>query len=70
MTRMVQAAVAGDVAEAEEIRAILSDVGIESELQAESDDDPLTVLVPEAKLNEAQDAIELATEPDELAGEP
>ena len=69
MTRMVQAAVAGDVAEAEEIRAILSDVGIESELQAESDDDPLTVLVPEAKLNEAQDAIELATEPDELAGE-
>jgi hypothetical protein len=70
MTRMVQAAVAGDVAEAEEIRAILSDVGIESELQAESDDDPLTVLVPEAKLDEAQDAIELATEPDELAGEP
>ena len=69
MTRMVQAAVAGDVAEAEEIRAILSDVGIESELQAESDDDPLTVLVPEAKLDEAQDAIELATEPDELAGE-
>ena len=66
---MVQAAVAGDGAEAEEIRAILSDVGIESELQAESDDDPLTVLVPEAKLNEAQDAIELATEPDELAGE-
>jgi hypothetical protein len=69
MTRMVQAAVAGDVTEAEEIRAILEDVGIESELQAESEDDPLTVLVPEAKLDAAQDAIELATEPDELTGD-
>jgi hypothetical protein len=67
---MVQVAVAGDVTEAEEIRAILTDVGIESELQAETEDDPLTVLVPESSLDAAQDAIESATEPDEFVGEP
>jgi hypothetical protein len=70
MTRMVQVAVAGDVTEAEEIRAILTDVGIESELQAASEDDPLTVLVPESKIDAAQDAIESATEPEDLIAEP
>ena len=69
MTRMVQVAVAGDVAEAEEIREILTRAGIDSELQA-AEDDPLTVLVPERDVEAAQDAIEAMTEPDEFVGEP
>ena len=69
MTRMVQVAVAGDVAEAEEIREILTRAGIDSELQA-AEDDPLTVLVPEHDVEAAQDAIEAMTEPDEFVGEP
>jgi hypothetical protein len=63
--RMVQVAVAGDVTEAEEIRSILTAAGIDSELQA-AEDDPLTVLVPESALEDAKDAIEAMTEPDEL----
>jgi hypothetical protein len=66
MSRLVQVAVAGDSTEAEEIQEILRAVGIESEVQAETDDDPLTVLVPEASLEAAQDAIEALTEPDDL----
>jgi ribonuclease Z len=70
MTRMVQVAVAGDVTESEELQAILNSVGIDSEVQAAGDDDPLTVLVPESSLEAAQDAIEAMTEPDELTAEP
>jgi hypothetical protein len=65
MTRMVQVAVAGDVSEAEELQEILRSAGIESELSSALDD-PLTVLVPESSLEEAQDAIEAMTEPDDL----
>ena len=65
MGRMVQVAVAGDVSEAEELQEILRAAGIESELSSALDD-PLTVLVPEASLEEAQDAIEAMTEPDDL----
>jgi hypothetical protein len=70
MTRMVQVAVAGDVAECEEIQTILSSAGIESELRPESEADALSVLVPEGELEAAQDAIEAMTEPDELIAEP
>jgi hypothetical protein len=70
MTRMVQVAVAGDVAEGEEIQAILTSAGIDSELQTEGEDDPLTVVVPESSLEDAQDAIEAMTEPDDLIAEP
>lgn len=66
---MVQVAVAGDVSEAEELQEILRSAGIESELSSALDD-PLTVLVPESSLEDAQDAIEAMTEPDELVGEP
>ncbi len=69
MTRMVQVAVAGDVAEAEEIQEILRAAGIESRLEAESEEDPLTVLVPESSVQDAQDAIEALTEPDELVSD-
>ena len=65
MTRMVQVAVAGDVTEAEELQEILRSAGIESELKSALDD-PLTVLVPEASLEAAQDAIEAMTEPDDI----
>jgi hypothetical protein len=65
MGRMVQVAVAGDVSEAEELQEILRTAGIESELSSALDD-PLTVLVPESSLEEAQDAIEAMTEPDDL----
>ena len=67
---MVQIAVAGDVAEGEEIQSILTSAGIDSELQTEGEDDPLTVVVPESSLEAAQDAIEALTEPDELTPEP
>jgi len=77
VTRMVQLAVAGDVAEAEEIQTILRSAGIESELEtavehhpAETEDAPQKVLVPESSLEAAQDAIEAMTEPDDLIAEP
>ena len=65
MTNMVQVAVAGDVTEGEEIQAILAAAGIEAELQAVGDDDPLTVVVPEDAVEAAKDAIEAMTEPDD-----
>jgi hypothetical protein len=70
MTRMVQVALAGDVTEAEELKEILRNAGIESSLEAEGEDDPLTVMVPESELEAAQDAIEALSEPDELISEP
>ena len=75
MTGMVQVTVAGDLAEAEEIRTILRSAGIPSELQlaveqhpAALDDSPQKVFVPERSLEEAQHAIESMTDPDELIG--
>lgn len=70
MVRMVQAAVAGDAAEAEQLRELLQNAGIESQIGAESEDDPLTVLVPEDSLEAAQDAIEALSDPDDLIVEP
>jgi hypothetical protein len=72
MTRMVQVALAGDVAEAEELQEILRDAGIESSLEAEAEgeDEPLSVLVPESSLELAQDAIDALSEPDEPISEP
>jgi hypothetical protein len=67
---MVQVAVAGDVAEAEELQEILRNVGIESQLDAPGPDDPLTVMVPEDSLDAAKDAIEALTDPDDLIAEP
>jgi type III secretory pathway lipoprotein EscJ len=69
MTRMVQLAVAGDISEAEEMQEILTSAGIDSELES-AQDEPLTVVVPEAQLEEAKEAIEALTEPDELISEP
>jgi len=69
MTGLVRVAVAGDVTEAEEIQEILRSAGIEAEL-ADGEDDSVTVSVPESSVEEAQDAIEAMTEPDEIVGEP
>jgi type III secretory pathway lipoprotein EscJ len=65
----VQVAVAGDVAEAEDIQRILHAAGIDAELQP-AQDDALTVLVPESDLVAAQDALEALSEPDDLIAEP
>jgi type III secretory pathway lipoprotein EscJ len=69
MTGMVRVAVAGDVTEAEEIQEILHSAGIAAEL-ADGEDDSVTVSVPEGSVEEAKDAIEAMTEPDDLVGEP
>jgi hypothetical protein len=76
MTRMVQVAVAGDVTEAEELESILKAAGIDTQLEpavdhhpTETDDAPQKVLVPEASLEAAIDAIESLSEPDELVSD-
>jgi type III secretory pathway lipoprotein EscJ len=69
MTGLVRVAVAGDVTEAEEIQEILRSAGIEAEL-GDGEDDSVVVLVPESTVEQAQDAIEAMTEPDEIVGEP
>jgi len=68
MTGMVRVAVAGDVNEAEEIQGILRSAGIDSELGA-GEDDSVTVSVHESSVEQAQDAIEAMTEPDEIVGD-
>jgi type III secretory pathway lipoprotein EscJ len=68
MTGMVRVAVAGDVTEAEEIQDILRAAGIDAEL-ADGEDDSVTVSVPEASVDEAKDAIEAMTEPDDIVGD-
>jgi hypothetical protein len=70
MARMVQVALAGDTAEAEQLHELLQSAGIDSEIGAEGEDDPLTVLVPEDSLEAAQEAIEALSEPDDLLAEP
>jgi len=76
MTRMVQVALAEDVADAEEIQEILAQAGIESELETAvehhpraTEDAPQKVLVPESSLEAARNAIEAMTDPDELASD-
>jgi type III secretory pathway lipoprotein EscJ len=69
MTDFVQAVVAGDIAEAEEMQEILHAAGIEAEIRAGADD-PITVWVPEDSLEPAQEALEALTEPDDIIAEP
>jgi chemotaxis regulatin CheY-phosphate phosphatase CheZ len=72
VTSLVQVAVAGDVAEAEQLQELLSDVGIDSHLEPAAehdpqalDDPPLKVLVSESDLELALDAIEALSDVDE-----
>ena len=69
MTSMVRVAIAGDVAEAEEIQEILRSAGIDAEI-ADGEEDSVTVSVPEGDVEQAQDAIEAMTEPEDVIGEP
>ena len=69
MREKVQVAVAGDVAEAEEMQAILRAAGIEADLES-GQDDGLSVFVAEDDLIPAQEALEALTEPDDLIAEP
>ncbi len=76
MNEMVQVAVAEDIAEAEELQAILTAAGIASELEVavehhprEIEDAPQKVLVPESSLDAAKEAIEALTEPDAIIGD-
>ena len=73
MTRLVQVALAEDIAEAEELQTILRQAGIVSELESAvehhpraTENTPQKVLVPEASLEEAQHAIEALTDPEDL----
>jgi type III secretory pathway lipoprotein EscJ len=69
MRQKVQVAVAGDVAEAEEMQAILRAAGIDAELER-GQDEGLNVFVAEADLTSAREALEALTEPDDLIAEP
>jgi hypothetical protein len=70
MSGMVQLATAGDVGEAEEMQEILRKAGIDSSIEQAPEDDAVSVLVPEADRETAQDVIEALTEPDDLIAEP
>jgi hypothetical protein len=70
MSGKVQVATAGDIAEAEEMQEILRNAGIDSSIEQSPEEDAVNVLVPEAELETAQDAIEALTEPDDLISEP
>ena len=71
MTRLVQVAVAGDVAEGEQLQGLLTAAGIDSHLERATedtsalDDMPLKVLVAEADADEAIDALEALSDVDE-----
>ena len=69
MRQKVQVAVAGDVAEAEEMQAILRAAGIEADLES-GQDDGLSILVADEDMTSAQEALEALTERDDLIGEP
>jgi hypothetical protein len=73
VSRMVQVALAEDIADAEEIQSILAAAGIDSQLETAveqhpraTEDAPQKVLVPESSLEAALHAIESMTDPDEL----
>ena len=70
MSAMVQIAMAGDVAEAEEMQEILRNAGIESSIEQAPEDDAVSVRVLDTDREAAQDVIEALTEPDDLIAEP
>jgi hypothetical protein len=76
VTRLVQVALAENIADAEEIQAILRAAGIDSAVEtavehhpSSTEDAPQKVLVAEASLEAAQHAIEAMTDPDELVSD-
>jgi hypothetical protein len=74
MSAMVQVALASDVTEGEELQALLSEAGIDSQLESavehhprETENVPTKVLVDESSIEDALAAIEALSEPDERA---
>jgi soluble cytochrome b562 len=67
---MVRAAIAGDIAEAEEMQEILRNDGIDSSIEQVPDEDAVIVLVPEGDLEDAKEAIEALSDLDDLISEP
>jgi hypothetical protein len=72
---MVQVAVAADLTEAEELQSMLHAAGISCAVEqavehhpTELEDAPQRVLVPEGQLEEAQNAIEALSDPEDLLG--
>ena len=70
MTQMVHLTTADDVTEAEEIQAFLADADVESELQPVEEADAVAVLVPESKLEDAEDLLAAMTDADDAISEP
>jgi hypothetical protein len=73
---MVQLTVAADLTEAEEIQTMLHTAGIPCQIEhavehhpTGIEDLPARVLVPEAELEAAQNALEALSDPDNLLGE-
>jgi hypothetical protein len=62
MTQMVHLTTADDVTEAEEIQALLADADIETDLQPVDEADAVAVLVPESKLEDAEDLLAAMTD--------
>jgi hypothetical protein len=76
VTKLVQIAVAGDVAEGEQLQELLTAAGIDSRLEpaiehheTALEDAPLKVLVEESAVDDARDAIEALSEPEEMPEE-
>ena len=69
MREKVQVAIAGDVAEAEDMQAILQASGIDSEIDT-GGDEGLSLFVAEQDVAAALDALEALSEPDDLIAEP
>jgi hypothetical protein len=76
VTKLVQIAVAGDVAEGEQLQELLTAAGIVSHLEpaiehheTALEDAPLKVLVEESAVDDARDAIEVLSEPEEMPEE-
>jgi hypothetical protein len=76
VTNLVQIAVAGDIAEGEQLQELLTAAGIDSHLEpaiehhaTALEDAPLKVLVEESVVDEARDAIEALTETEDDAPE-
>jgi hypothetical protein len=76
VTNLVQIAVAGDVAEGEQLQGLLTAAGIDSHLEpaiehheTALEDAPLKVLVEESVVDVARDVIEALSDPDEESEE-
>jgi hypothetical protein len=70
MTQMVHLTTADDVTVAEEIQAFLADADVNSELQPVDDADAVAVLVPESKLEDAEDLLAAMADADDAISEP